>query len=93
MCGSRRVFDRAVQGAAVAPDSWPVTSVPGSASCSRTPSPCPIRSREPGKLADFVVLLEDVITVDPEHIVDVEVDMTVLGEKIVYQRLGQAVDR
>ena len=35
-----------VHGPAVAPDIWPVTSVPGSVPCSRTPLPCPIRSRE-----------------------------------------------
>ena len=33
-------------GATAAPHTWPVTSVPGSVPCSRTPWPCPIRSRD-----------------------------------------------
>jgi len=42
-------------------------------------------SIEPGKLADFVVLDKDILTIDPVKIKDVKVDMTVLGGKIVYK--------
>ena len=43
-------------------------------------------SIEPGKLADFVVLSDDVFTVAPETIRDVQVDMTILGGDVVYSR-------
>jgi predicted amidohydrolase YtcJ len=39
-----------------------------------------------GKLADLVVLSRDILTIDPTDIDKVEVDMTVVGGKIVYQR-------
>ncbi|TAK66333.1 MAG: amidohydrolase, partial [Bacteroidetes bacterium] len=39
-----------------------------------------------GKLADFVVLSEDLLTIDPNKIPDVNVAMTVIGGNIVYQR-------
>jgi predicted amidohydrolase YtcJ len=42
-------------------------------------------SLEPGKLADFVVLSEDLLTIDPLDIPDVEILMTVVGGKIRYQ--------
>jgi len=38
-----------------------------------------------GKLADFVVLSEDIFKIPPERIKDVSVLMTVLGGKIIYQ--------
>jgi predicted amidohydrolase YtcJ len=38
-------------------------------------------------LADFVVLSEDLLTIDPERIKDVKVDLTVLGGRIVYDRI------
>ena len=42
---------------------------------------------EAGKLADFVVLSEDLIEMDPERIFsDAKVDLTVLGGKVVYDR-------
>ena len=41
---------------------------------------------EPGMLADLVVLSDDVLTIDPERIMDVKVDLTVLGGKVVYER-------
>ena len=41
---------------------------------------------EPGKLADMVVLSDDLLTIDPERILDVEVDMTILGGKVVFER-------
>lgn len=43
-------------------------------------------SIEPGKLADFVVLDRDILSIDPAHIMDVEVEQTWLGGKLVYQR-------
>jgi len=41
-------------------------------------------SIEPGKLADLIVLNQDILTIDPVKIKDVKVDMTVLGGKIIY---------
>jgi hypothetical protein len=40
----------------------------------------------PGKLADLVVLSEDIFAAPPERIKDVKVKMTVVGGKIVYER-------
>ena len=40
----------------------------------------------PGKLADFVVLGEDILTIDPVRIADVPVDMTIVGGRIVYEK-------
>ncbi len=39
-----------------------------------------------GKLADFVVLSEDILSINSIHIQSVQVVMTVVGGKIVYQR-------
>lgn len=41
-------------------------------------------SIEPGKLADMVILSEDLLSIDPERISDVRVEATILGGKIVY---------
>ncbi len=38
-----------------------------------------------GKLADFVVLSDDILSIDPVKIADVKAEMTVLGGKIVYE--------
>jgi hypothetical protein len=40
----------------------------------------------PGKLADFVVLSEDLVAIDPILIEKVKIDMTILGGKTVYKR-------
>jgi len=43
-------------------------------------------SLEVGKLGDLVVLAEDPFEVEPSHIKDIPVEMTVIGGDIVYQR-------
>jgi len=43
-------------------------------------------SIEVGKLADFCVLGEDILTIDPQKIRDIPVLMTIAGGKIVYDR-------
>ena len=43
-------------------------------------------SLEPGKLADFVVLSDDILTIPTESIIDIQVEMTIIDGKIVYQR-------
>ncbi len=40
----------------------------------------------PNKLADFVVLSEDIFTINPDQIKDVKVEMTFVDGKLVYQR-------
>jgi len=42
-------------------------------------------SIEVGKLADFVVLSEDILTIDPDNIKNVKVDMTVFDGEIIYE--------
>jgi len=39
-----------------------------------------------GKLADFVVLSEDILKIDPVRIENVQVEMTVVGGRVVYER-------
>ena len=43
-------------------------------------------SIEPGKLADLVVLSEDILTINPEKIQNVKVLMTIFDGKIVYEK-------
>jgi predicted amidohydrolase YtcJ len=43
-------------------------------------------SIEPGKLADIVVLSKDLLTMDPNAVPSVEVEMTILDGQIVYER-------
>ncbi|MHB1687948.1 MAG: amidohydrolase [Ignavibacteriaceae bacterium] len=43
-------------------------------------------SIETGKLADMVVLSEDILSIDPNLIKDVKVDMTVFDGEIIFQR-------
>ncbi|UCH02276.1 MAG: amidohydrolase [Candidatus Bathyarchaeota archaeon] len=45
-----------------------------------------IGSIEPGKYADIVVLGKDILSVSPESIINIPIDMTIVGGKIVYQR-------
>jgi predicted amidohydrolase YtcJ len=42
----------------------------------------------PGKFADLVVLSDDILTIDPVRIEKVEVEMTVVGGKVVFEREG-----
>ena len=41
---------------------------------------------EPGMMADLVVLSENLLTLDPERIPDVEVELTVVGGSVLYER-------
>ena len=41
---------------------------------------------EPGMLADMVVLSDDLLSIDPERIMDVEVEMTILAGRVVFER-------
>ncbi len=43
-------------------------------------------SIEPGKYADFAVLSDNLLEINPVKIKDVKVEMTVVGGKIVYKR-------
>jgi predicted amidohydrolase YtcJ len=43
-------------------------------------------SIEPGKLADLIVLDEDILTVDPDKIKDIQVDYTIVNGEIVHKR-------
>ena len=43
-------------------------------------------SLEVGKLADMVVLSQDLLTIDPDRTMDTEVEMTILGGAVVYER-------
>lgn len=40
----------------------------------------------PGKLADLVVLSEDIVAIDPARIEKVQVDLTVVGGKVVFEK-------
>lgn len=41
---------------------------------------------EPGKLADFTVLNKDILAVPPEQIPELQVEMTVIGGRVCYER-------
>lgn len=43
-------------------------------------------SLEVGKLADMVVLSQDLLTIDPDRTLDTDVEMTILGGTVVYER-------
>ena len=42
-------------------------------------------SLEPGKFADMIVLSDDILTVDPERIMDIKIEKTFIDGKLVYQ--------
>ncbi len=42
-------------------------------------------SLEPGKLADMIVLSKDILSVDPEEIMDIEIEQTYVGGELLYQ--------
>jgi len=42
-------------------------------------------SLEPGKLADMLILGEDILTIDTNKIIDIKIEKTIIGGKIVYQ--------
>jgi predicted amidohydrolase YtcJ len=50
-------------------------------------------SIETGKLADFVVLAEDILTVPDKRIPEMKVLMTVVGGKTVFVEAGSLYDR
>jgi predicted amidohydrolase YtcJ len=43
-------------------------------------------SIEPGKLANMIVLDQDILTIDPDHIMGMNVERAWLGGKLVYER-------
>jgi len=43
-------------------------------------------SLEIGKLADMLVLGDDILTVPPEKIIDIPVEMTLIEGKVVYRK-------
>jgi hypothetical protein len=45
-----------------------------------------VGSLTPGKYADFVVLDQDVMTCDPNKVLDTKVEMTVVGGKVVFKK-------
>lgn len=47
-----------------------------------------IGSLEPGKYADFVVLAEDPLRVDPDHIKDIRIIATVMNGDVTYEQGG-----
>jgi predicted amidohydrolase YtcJ len=42
---------------------------------------------EPGMLADMVILSENLLTIDPNNILGVDIDMTIVGGRVLYERL------
>ncbi len=46
---------------------------------------------EEGKLADLVVLSDNPIKVDPDRIKDIEIEMTIVGGKIVYTKASSSL--
>jgi predicted amidohydrolase YtcJ len=41
---------------------------------------------QPGKLADMIVLQNDLLTISPEKILDTKIDMTIVGGRVLYER-------
>lgn len=50
-------------------------------------------SLEPGKLADITVLSKDIMTIEPHEILETEVVFTMIGGKIVYQKMPATSSR
>jgi predicted amidohydrolase YtcJ len=46
---------------------------------------------EAGKYADMIVLPEDPVTVSPDKLLTMKVDMTFVGGKLVYDRVSMPV--
>jgi len=46
-------------------------------------------SLEPGKLADLVILSEDILKTSPEKILSIKADLTMVDGKVVYERNAQ----
>ena len=46
-------------------------------------------SIEPGKLADLIILSQDLFKLDPSKVADMKVSLTMVGGKVVYQEPGQ----
>ncbi len=46
-------------------------------------------SISPGKLADMVILSDDIFSIRPDAIKDVTVEMTMMGGKVIYSAKGQ----
>jgi predicted amidohydrolase YtcJ len=47
-------------------------------------------SLEPGKLADFIVVDRDVLSIPPEQLKDVQVLLTFIGGELVYEKRPEA---
>lgn len=47
---------------------------------------------EPGRLADLVVLSDDIFSIDPVRIADARVDLTLLGGRVVFDRAARTGD-
>jgi predicted amidohydrolase YtcJ len=45
---------------------------------------------QPGKLADMVVLADDLLTMDPNRLKEARIDMTIVGGKVLYERRAGA---
>lgn len=43
-----------------------------------------------GKLADIVVMADDLLTMDPNRLKDARVDVTIVGGKVLYERKSGA---
>lgn len=50
-------------------------------------------SIEPGRLADFVVLEDDILTCPPERLRTVRADLTIVGGRVAFDRAAGASDR
>jgi predicted amidohydrolase YtcJ len=43
-------------------------------------------SLEPGKLADLIIVSQNVFEIDPHHLVDTKVELTMAGGRVVYEQ-------